>query len=613
MKKILSLVLIVATLATLVVFAPTAGAETAYATVETTNAAGTPGSTVTVDVIVTAPTTNTVQLNFHYDRTRLELLKTPNPLDPNILLNATFPAGVTGNNVDNGDGLWDWNGDDPTKDKNGDGEPDGDAYALFENITATLGATDMSDGYKVATLTFKIKDDAPLGDAYVEFCDVGGAHTYLALQTVKHYGEEIAYKSSMVSVLPASYTAAPTPSPVEDFTFTDNGDGTASVKSYNGEDATVVIPSVDGDGNTVVSMLLGAFKANNDVETLWIPETVTSIATGAVGNCESLTAVYLLNANTELAEAAIGWFGDYKTDRTTRELTFEKDCIVYPADDFTVALTTVYCLDGTAKELIKNEIDNYDLVVKTADRPYILTVAGASYVVPANTTAPGQTVVDGKTVIAWKIGEEIVYPGADMTLTGDTTLEVALSVALPATTRDYSMKLSADTKELGMRFTSTLAKADYTAMAGLAGENGTVKLGMLITPNQYVERAGAFTKEALGALLNKEGTAALGENAYVDVAIGGYYEDDGTTYTLAASLVGFSDTTLEKNPAFAAVTYAEIDTDGDGNADITVYGQYDLSTVRTVKDVATKVHAEQATDTQKPWLEALLGKLPKED
>ena len=595
MKKILSLVLVVAMLATLVVFAPAAGAEEAYATVKTTNAAGAVGSTVTVDVIVTAPNTDTAQLNFHYDRSRLELVMT----DDN--LNAVFHgADVSGSCLDNG-AMKEWNGDNGVN---------GDYYALFENITASFKQAQDLENYKLATITFKIKDDAPLGDAYVEFCNVGDMYTYVATGVTKHYGDEIAYTSSVVSVLPEG-TIPATPTPESDFTVKDNGDGTCAIKTYNGDASVVVVPSTI-DGKTVIELQTGAFKAKS-MNTLVIPATVTTIQTGAAGNCNNMKDVYILGSNVTMASAAIGWSGEYKSILGKTSFTVDPEklhgvnfTMSDPEDmDTYEIITTIHgvagssvqsFLAGNADELIGSTIPFVALTVE-----YIVNAGNMAYLAPANTKAPGQTVTaDGKTVLTWKNGEETVLPGADLTLTGDTTLTVGASVALPATARDYSMKLSPDTAELGMRFTSTLSHADYEAMAKL----GTVKLGMLITPNAYVERAGAFTKEAL----NKIGAT---KGAYVDVAIGGYYKDDGTTYTLAASLVGFSTITLAKNPAFAAVTYAEIDVNGDKVADITVYGQYDLSTVRTVKDVATKIHAEVATDTQKPWLEALLAALPQ--
>jgi hypothetical protein len=204
-------------------------------------------------------------------------------------------------------------------------------------------------------------------------------------------------------------------------------------------------------------------------------------------------------------------------------------------------------------------------------------------------------VIDGKTVIAWTDGENTYVPGADITLTGDVALE-PVSITAPATNVGADIKLAAAEADLAMRFTATLSKADYATLAEL----GDVTLGMLITPAKRVAQAGSFTKEALDAL---EVT-----HKYVDIAINGYYKETADDYILAGSLKGFSATTLAKNPDFAAVVYATVET-ADG-ATFTVYGDFNFNANQNVKTVATDALAADLTNTQKGWLNTLIGKFP---
>jgi hypothetical protein len=129
---------------------------------------------------------------------------------------------------------------------------------------------------------------------------------------------------------------------------------------------------------------------------------------------------------------------------------------------------------------------------------------------------------------------------------------------------------------------------------------------MLITPAQYVERAGVFTKEGLTAWATGLGST---QTPYVDVALGGVWKMDGDTLTLAASLCNFTQKTLEKNISFAAVAYVSIDTDGNGEADAVIYGDYAAQTNRTVKEVMEYVNEnfrDDLYDDERAWLDAFL-------
>lgn len=229
---------------------------------------------------------------------------------------------------------------------------------------------------------------------------------------------------------------------------------------------------------------------------------------------------------------------------------------------------------------------------------YKLTYNGTTVTVPGETTAPDSTVIDGKTVIAWTYDGKTVAVGDRMTLTGDTTL-TPVTIDAPVTNEDVSFRLAeykAGTKsDLAMRFTATLSRADYDKLASL----GSVKLGMLITPADYVLMAGEFTKEALEALNTRNG-------GYVEVLLDGCYELTETDYIFAASLKSFSETTMKKNPAFASVMYATVTT-ASGHT-FTVYGGFDPVATHGVMNAADSLLAgDTLSATQREWLSALMS------
>ena len=215
--------------------------------------------------------------------------------------------------------------------------------------------------------------------------------------------------------------------------------------------------------------------------------------------------------------------------------------------------------------------------------------------------------VDGKVLLGWQLMGEtpVLYDaGASISVAEGDVLR-AIALTKPATTNDYSVKLMGE-DGLGMRFTATLSKTEYLLLLEAYGEDN-VSLGMLITPERYVERAGVFTKEGLKAWaesLNSD------ETPYVDIPLGGVWKMEGDVLTLAGSLYNFSQTTIENNISFAAVAYVNIDVDGDGVIDQMVYGDFAAETCRTAKDVMEYVKDsfyDDLGETQQGWLDSFLA------
>ena len=80
---------------------------------------------------------------------------------------------------------------------------------------------------------------------------------------------------------------------------------------------------------------------------------------------------------------------------------------------------------------------------------------------------------------------------------------------------------------------------------------------------------------------------------------------DENVCTIAGTLYNFTDVTIAKNPAFAAIACIDVDTDKDGVVDKTVYGTYSPITCRSPKAVMESVlyGDYDLTNTQKKWIE----------
>lgn len=82
-------------------------------------------------------------------------------------------------------------------------------------------------------------------------------------------------------------------------------DGNATVSGYDGDEATVVIASVDPNtGKPVTSIGAEAFRGNSSIETVIIPSTVREIGTSAFASCSSLRTVTLYPGLESVGDSA---------------------------------------------------------------------------------------------------------------------------------------------------------------------------------------------------------------------------------------------------------------------------------------------------------------------
>lgn len=109
-----------------------------------------------------------------------------------------------------------------------------------------------------------------------------------------------------------------------------------------------------------------------------------------------------------------------------------------------------------------------------------------------------------------------------------------------------SMRLSDPS---GLRFETAISREAYDALLAAYGEE-KIRLGTLIAPAAFVQEAGAFTKEALGALEKDSVT-------YLDVTADGFRRTEGDAYVFAGSVTGILD--ANKALQFMAIGYIEID------------------------------------------------------
>lgn len=259
--------------------------------------------------------------------------------------------------------------------------------------------------------------------------------------------------------------------------------------------------------------------------------------------------------------------------------------------------------DETVKSTNKTNLENAlavkQIIIETSDGTTVdMHFAGDKLVLPKTT--------NNKKVAAWVIGaEEVSYiPGTSVAVDTNTKVRAVL-VDSPKTSTTVSVKTSTVADDIAMRFTASISRKDFEAIARAYGSE-KISVGMLITPAKYVELAnGVFTREALRAMVDEKSTVE-NAHAYINVvSYGGFYSTDENTMTIAGSIYRFSDATKAHNPAFAAIAFVDVDTNGDLAPDFTLYGDYNPAANHKVMDTFMKARPFMTT-TQQGWIDSLL-------
>lgn len=81
-------------------------------------------------------------------------------------------------------------------------------------------------------------------------------------------------------------------SPISDFEYRNNYYGGKTITRYNGSDENVIIPTVI-DGKAVIAISQSAFKANMNIKSVYIPDTVYQIGSYAFEDCMHLESVQM--------------------------------------------------------------------------------------------------------------------------------------------------------------------------------------------------------------------------------------------------------------------------------------------------------------------------------
>ena len=211
----------------------------------------------------------------------------------------------------------------------------------------------------------------------------------------------------------------------------------------------------------------------------------------------------------------------------------------------------------------------------------------------------------GKQAIAWKISgvEELKKPGETVTVADNTVMTPTL-ISLPTTEILPTVRMTDKEADIGVRFAAAFARADYETLKSFYGKE-RITFGMLISPEKTVKRAGAFTREALGAFANSVGLEATA--AYIQVDVPGFIIKDADTLLIRGGFYNFKPQTLEKNLSFAAVAFIDVDTDGDGQVDLSFYGNYITLANATVKETLQRTRYAFSA-TEQGWIDNLISR-----
>ncbi len=157
------------------------------------------------------------------------------------------------------------------------------------------------------------------------------------------------------TILCASLCACgePTSSPIADFSYSFE-DGTAIITGYHGSDLDIVIPS---EINERPVRVIGekAFK-DYDMESVYLPDSVTLIQSQAFYSCSNLKSVNIPDSVTEMHDYVFGWCESLSELKLPNSVTEIGDSLLHYCEDN----VTVYVKSGSyAETYAKEEGLNY--------------------------------------------------------------------------------------------------------------------------------------------------------------------------------------------------------------------------------------------------------------
>ena len=268
----------------------------------------------------------------------------------------------------------------------------------------------------------------------------------------------------------------------------------------------------------------------------------------------------------------------------------------------TAAIGTVkFATDAAERAACISQIEMALAALKTATVPVYAYGSFVGNIETLSGVCVLPAVFADREVLVWQSGANRYAPRAVLPLSEGLTLTAVLASA-PVLTGVPTAYVTNKEAELGIRFAASFARAEYAVLSETFGANA-VRIGILVTPDQYVQMArGTFTREALAAMVAERGSSSGA--AYVEIPMTAI--PDTGDITVAGVLYRFHATTLAKNPAFAAVAFVDIDTNGDGAFDKTLYGSYNAD-----YSVTAKATIAAARDTVPPvaqgWIDNLLA------
>lgn len=150
--------------------------------------------------------------------------------------------------------------------------------------------------------------------------------------------------------------------PVNDYTYTENEDGTVTITSYTGDAEELVIPG-EIDGKTVSAIDSGIFSplngGNKTIKKITVPASVKTIGEEAFACADALEEVYIEDGVTEIGNAAFASCINLKKITIPKSVTKIGDyafSYTYRSDSSVFIDVTIYCYkDSTAHKYALGE------------------------------------------------------------------------------------------------------------------------------------------------------------------------------------------------------------------------------------------------------------------
>ena len=249
------------------------------------------------------------------------------------------------------------------------------------------------------------------------------------------------------------------PEEAQVFEWTENTDGTLTLKKFNSTTETNVVVPAEVDGKAVTAIGYGAFSGKNNLLSIEIPDSVVKIANNAFANSENLESVIVRGLTMELGASVFANCADFTvTAPENTDFALEAE-----QRGFTVIKTEGIAIPETAEDQFRYETLPDGTICITG----YMTAAGSVISVPDTIEGKKVTQIGSCAFIHQKSLKHVILPESVTAIGEDAFNGSALKyLILPDAVTSIGSRAFSNTYLMGLEIPANVTEIGSGILAG---------------------------------------------------------------------------------------------------------------------------------------------------